>query len=269
MRSLTHCQRSRSAWARTLERSRGHHRFSALSCFKYPNRTSDSARPHLVIESGRPWATSAARAASGKPSLGLPSATVVRRRRQRHSHGIDVLDLHSVPFALISGSPSRPDLFQLRSTRTGLWPGPSFQTERKAIDVRERCFLWICPGRETRGCDMVTPLRRPAPMLSRPGPARGPPVRVSTNPLSSVVASHTELSSRSRWARVLEGRHHAGCWFFHRLSTTLALADRVALLDCGTIVAHRHSHTLIKSNELYPRRFSHRLLRTSAKDLSA
>src|SRR6267154_4151382 len=61
----------------------------------------------------------------------------------------------------------------------------------------------------------------------------GPPVLVLDDPLSSVDV-HTEAVIEESLARVLRGV--TGLLVVHRPST-LALADRVALLDGGTIVA--------------------------------
>jgi ATP-binding cassette subfamily B protein len=72
-------------------------------------------------------------------------------------------------------------------------------------------------------------------------------VLVLDDPLSSVDV-HTEAVIEESLARVLEGA--TGLLVVHRPST-LALADRVALLDGGTIVATGIHTELMKSNDLY------------------
>jgi ABC-type bacteriocin/lantibiotic exporters, contain an N-terminal double-glycine peptidase domain len=74
-----------------------------------------------------------------------------------------------------------------------------------------------------------------------------PQVLVLDDPLSSVDV-HTEAVIEASLARVLEGV--TALLVVHRPST-LALADRVALLDGGTIVATGTHTELMRSNELY------------------
>jgi ATP-binding cassette subfamily B protein len=75
----------------------------------------------------------------------------------------------------------------------------------------------------------------------------GPQVLVLDDPLSSVDV-HTEAVIEESLARVLEGV--TGLLVVHRPST-LALADRVALLEGGTIAAVGTHTELMKSNDLY------------------
>ncbi|HEV3350515.1 MAG TPA: ATP-binding cassette domain-containing protein, partial [Methylomirabilota bacterium] len=75
----------------------------------------------------------------------------------------------------------------------------------------------------------------------------GPPVLVLDDPLSSVDVP-TEAVIEESLARVLEGV--TGLLVVHRPST-LALADRVALLDGGRIAAQGTHTELMKSNDLY------------------
>ena len=67
------------------------------------------------------------------------------------------------------------------------------------------------------------------------------------DPLSSVDV-HTEAMIETALASVLEGV--TGLLVVHRPST-LALADRVALLDGGAVVATGTHTSLMGSNELY------------------
>jgi ATP-binding cassette subfamily B protein len=72
-------------------------------------------------------------------------------------------------------------------------------------------------------------------------------VLVLDDPLSSVDV-HTEAVIEESLATVLEGV--TALLVVHRPST-LALADRVALIDGGTIVATGTHTDLMRSNELY------------------
>jgi len=74
-----------------------------------------------------------------------------------------------------------------------------------------------------------------------------PPLLVLDDPLSSVDV-HTEAMIEESLARVLEGT--TGLLVVHRPST-LALTDRVALVDGGTVAAVGTHHELMRSNELY------------------
>jgi ATP-binding cassette subfamily B protein len=74
-----------------------------------------------------------------------------------------------------------------------------------------------------------------------------PQVLVLDDPLSSVDV-HTEAVIEESLATVLEGV--TALLVVHRPST-LALADRVALLDGGTIVAVGTHTELMKTNDLY------------------
>jgi len=72
-------------------------------------------------------------------------------------------------------------------------------------------------------------------------------VLVLDDPLSSVDV-HTEAVIEESLGRVLEGV--TGLLVVHRPST-LALANRVALIDGGTVVATGTHTELLKSNDLY------------------
>jgi len=72
-------------------------------------------------------------------------------------------------------------------------------------------------------------------------------VLVLDDPLSSVDV-HTEAVIEESLARVLEGA--TGLLVVHRPST-LALADRVALVDGGAVAAVGTHTELMQTNELY------------------
>src|SRR5207248_93002 len=74
-----------------------------------------------------------------------------------------------------------------------------------------------------------------------------PPLLILDDPLSSVDV-HTEATIEEALARVLEGV--TGLLVVHRPST-LALADRVALIEGGTVAAVGTHGELMRSNDLY------------------
>ena len=129
-------------------------------------------------------------------------------------------------------------------------PIDSDEELKRAIDVAQAGFVWDLPwGLETRVGEQGYTLsggQRQRLALARAVLGR-PPVLVLDDPLSSVDV-HTEAMIEESLARVLEGV--TGLLVVHRPST-LALADRVALLDAGTLVATGKHAELMRSNELY------------------
>jgi len=121
---------------------------------------------------------------------------------------------------------------------------------KRAIEVARAGFVWDLPwGLETRVGEQGYTLsggQRQRLALAR-AVLGGPPVLVLDDPLSSVDV-HTEAVIEESLGRVLEGV--TGLLVVHRPST-LALADRVALLDGGRIAAQGTHTDLMKSNDLY------------------
>ena len=121
---------------------------------------------------------------------------------------------------------------------------------KRAIDVAQAGFVWDLPwGLETRVGEQGYTLsggQRQRLALAR-AVLGGPPVLVLDDPLSSVDV-HTEAVIEEALARVLEGV--TGLLVVHRPST-LALADRVALIDGGTIVATGTHSELMHTNDVY------------------
>jgi ATP-binding cassette, subfamily B, bacterial len=120
----------------------------------------------------------------------------------------------------------------------------------RAIEVAQAGFVWDLPwGLETRVGEQGYTLsggQRQRLALARAVLGR-PQVLVLDDPLSSVDV-HTEAVIEASLATVLDGV--TALLVVHRPST-LALADRVALLDGGTIVATGTHTDLMRSNELY------------------
>jgi len=129
-------------------------------------------------------------------------------------------------------------------------PVVSDQELKRAIDVAQAGFVWELPwGLETRVGEQGYTLsggQRQRLALARAVLA-DPPVLVLDDPLSSVDV-HTEAVIEHSLSRVLEGV--TALLVVHRPST-LALADRVALVDGGTVVATGTHSELLRSNDLY------------------
>jgi ATP-binding cassette subfamily B protein len=129
-------------------------------------------------------------------------------------------------------------------------PIVSDQELKRAIDVAQAGFVWDLPwGLETRVGEQGYTLsggQRQRLALAR-AVLGSPPVLLLDDPLSSVDV-HTEAVIEEALSRVLEGV--TGLLVVHRPST-LALADRVALIDGGRVAAIGTHRELLKSNDLY------------------
>jgi ATP-binding cassette subfamily B protein len=241
------------AGARTLERSRGHIELRGVG-FKYPKSNEWILRDlNLVIEPGETVGI-VGRTGSGKTTLAylLPRLYDVDEGSVLLD-GIDVRDLqlHSLR-SHIGVAFEDPILFSASVHENLVMGRPITSDEelKRAIDVAQAGFVWDLPwGLETRVGEQGYTLsggQRQRLALAR-AVLGGPPVLVLDDPLSAVDV-HTEAVIEEALARVLEGV--TGLLVVHRPST-LALADRVALLDGGTIAAIGTHSELMKSNDLY------------------
>jgi ATP-binding cassette subfamily B protein len=124
------------------------------------------------------------------------------------------------------------------------------QEMKRAIEVAQAGFVWELPwGLETRVGEQGYTLsggQRQRLALARAVLGR-PQVLVLDDPLSSVDV-HTEAVIEEALASVLKGV--TALLVVHRPST-LALADRVALLDGGRITAVGTHTELMEGNDLY------------------
>jgi ATP-binding cassette subfamily B protein len=129
-------------------------------------------------------------------------------------------------------------------------PIVSDQDLKRAIDVAQAGFVWDLPwGLETRVGEQGYTLsggQRQRLALAR-AVLGSPPVLVLDDPLSSVDV-HTEAVIEEALGSVLEGV--TGLLVVHRPSS-LALTDRVALIDGGRVAAIGTHRELLKSNALY------------------
>jgi ATP-binding cassette subfamily B protein len=239
--------------ARALERCRGHIEFRGVG-FKYPSSDQWILRDlNLVVQPGETLGI-VGRTGSGKTSLAylLPRLYDVAEG-QVLLDGIDVRDLHLSSLRSHIGVAFEDPILFSASVHENLVMGrPVVEDDelKRAIDVAQAGFVWELPwGLETRVGEQGYTLsggQRQRLALARAVLGR-PQVLVLDDPLSSVDV-HTEAVIEASLATVLEGV--TALLVVHRPST-LALADRVALIDGGKVVAIGTHTELMKSNDLY------------------
>ena len=239
--------------ARALARCRGHIEFRDVG-FKYPKSNEWIVRGlNLVIEPGETVGI-VGRTGSGKTTMAylLPRLYDVDEGAVLLD-GIDVRDLQLRSLRSHIGVAFEDPILFSASVHENLVMGRPIVSDeelKRAIDVARAGFVWDLPwGLETRVGEQGYTLsggQRQRLALAR-AVLGGPPVLVLDDPLSSVDV-HTEAVIEESLGRVLEGV--TGLLVVHRPST-LALADRVALLDGGRIVAQGTHTDLMKSNDLY------------------
>jgi ATP-binding cassette subfamily B protein len=239
--------------ARALERCRGHIEFRGVG-FKYPSSDQWILRDlNLVVQPGETLGI-VGRTGSGKTSLAylLPRLYDVAEG-QVLLDGIDVRDLHLSSLRSHIGVAFEDPILFSASVHENLVMGrPVVEDDelKRAIEVAQAGFVWELPwGLETRVGEQGYTLsggQRQRLALARAVLGR-PQVLVLDDPLSSVDV-HTEAVIEASLATVLEGV--TALLVVHRPST-LALADRVALIDSGKVVAMGTHTELMKSNDLY------------------
>jgi ATP-binding cassette subfamily B protein len=261
--------------ARNMERSRGRIELRDVG-FKYPkqggaSRTGLAGRDaprgespseqdewvlrhlNLTVEPGETVGL-VGRTGSGKTTLAylVPRLYDVSEG-QVLLDGVDIRDLHLSSLRSHIGVAFEDPILFSASVHENLVMGrPVVSDEelRRALDVAQAGFVWDLPwGLETRVGEQGYTLsggQRQRLALARAVLGR-PQVLVLDDPLSSVDV-HTETVIEEALARVLHGV--TALLVVHRPST-LALADRVALIDRGTVVAVDTHTSLMRSNELY------------------
>jgi ATP-binding cassette subfamily B protein len=239
--------------ARAMETSRGRIEFRGVG-FKYPKSDEWILRNlNLVVEPGETVGI-VGRTGSGKTTLAhlLPRLYDVAEG-QVLLDGVDVRDIHLRSLRSHIGVAFEDPILFSASVHENLVMGrPVVSDEelKRAIDVAQAGFVWDLPwGLETRVGEQGYTLsggQRQRLALAR-AVLGSPPVLVLDDPLSSVDV-HTEALIEESLSRVLEGV--TGLLVVHRPST-LALADRVALIEGGTVVATGTHSQLMKSNDLY------------------
>jgi len=241
------------AGARSLDQCRGRIEFRGVG-FKYPKSDEWILRNlNLVIEPGETVGI-VGRTGSGKTTLAylLPRLYDVAEG-QVLLDGVDVRDLYLRSLRSHIGVAFEDPILFSASVHENLVMGrPVVSDEelKRAIEVAQAGFVWDLPwGLETRVGEQGYTLsggQRQRLALAR-AVLGNPPVLILDDPLSSVDV-HTEAVIEESLARVLEGV--TALLVVHRPST-LALADRVALVDGGNVVAIGTHTDLMKSNELY------------------
>ena len=239
--------------ARVLAMCGGRLEFRGVG-FKYPKSDEWIVRDfNLVVEPGETVGL-VGRTGSGKTTL---SYLVPRLYDVSEGSilldGVDIRDLLLRSLRSHIGFAFEDPILFSASVHENLVMGRPIDSDeelKRAIDVAQAGFVWELPwGLETRVGEQGYTLsggQRQRLALARAVLGR-PPVLVLDDPLSSVDV-HTEAMIEESLARVLEGV--TGLLVVHRPST-LALADRVALIDGGTVAAVGTHHELMQTNELY------------------
>jgi ATP-binding cassette subfamily B protein len=251
--------------ARSLDRCRGHIELRGVG-FKYPKSDEWILRDlNLTIEPGETVGV-VGRTGSGKTTLAylLPRLYDVDEGSVLLD-GVDVRELQLRSLRSHIGVAFEDPILFSASVHENLVMGRPIVSDeelKRAIDVAQAGFVWDLPwGLETRVGEQGYTLsggQRQRLALAR-AVLGGPPVLVLDDPLSSVDV-HTEAVIEESLARVLKGV--TGLLVVHRPST-LALANRVALLDGGTIAAVGTHTNLMKTNELYRALLSQEYERTT------
>src|SRR6195256_6146403 len=239
--------------ARSLDRCRGRIELRGVG-FKYPKSDEWILRDlNLVIEPGETVGI-VGRTGSGKTTLAylLPRLYDVAEG-QVLLDGVDVRDIHLRSLRSHIGVAFEDPILFSASVHENLVMGRPVVDDaelKRAIEVAQAGFVWDLPwGLETRVGEQGYTLsggQRQRLALARAVLGR-PQVLVLDDPLSSVDV-HTEAVIEASLATVLGGV--SALLVVHRPST-LALADRVALIDGGSIVATGTHTELMQSNELY------------------
>jgi ATP-binding cassette, subfamily B, bacterial len=239
--------------ARAMERARGRIELRGVG-FKYPKSDEWILRDlNLTVEPGETVGL-VGRTGAGKTTLAylVPRLYDVTEG-QVLLDGVDVRDLHLSSLRSHIGMAFEDPILFSASVHENLVMGRSVVSDeelKRALDVAQANFVWDLPwGLETRVGEQGYTLsggQRQRLALARAVLGR-PQVLVLDDPLSAVDV-HTEAVIEDALANVLEGV--TGLLVVHRPST-LALADRVALVDGGTITAVGTHTALMRSNELY------------------
>jgi ATP-binding cassette, subfamily B, bacterial len=239
--------------ARPMERSRGRLEFRGVG-FRYPGSDEWVLRNlDLVIEPGETVGL-VGRTGSGKTTLAYLGPRLYDvSEGSVLLDGVDVRDIRLRSLRSHIGFAFEEPILFSASVHENLVMGRpvvSDQELKHAIDVAQAQFVWDLPwGLETRVGEQGYTLsggQRQRLALAR-AVLGAPPVLILDDPLSSVDV-HTEAVIEQSLAGVLEGV--TGLLVVHRPST-LALADRVALIERGTIVATGTHSELMHTNALY------------------
>jgi len=239
--------------ATPLEHSGGRLEFRGVG-FRYPKSDEWILRDlNLVIEPGETVGL-VGRTGSGKTSLAYLAPRLYDvSEGSVLLDGVDVRDIRLRSLRSFIGFAFEEPILFSASVHENLVMGRPIESDeelKRAIEVAQAQFIWDLPwGLETRVGEQGYTLsggQRQRLALAR-AVLGSPPVLVLDDPLSSVDV-HTEAMIEGALGGVLEGV--TGLLVVHRPST-LALADRVALIDGGTISATGTHTELMRTNSLY------------------
>ncbi len=239
--------------ARAMERCKGRIELRGVG-FKYPKSDEWILRDlNLTIEPGETLGL-VGRTGSGKTTLAylVPRLYDVTEGSVLLD-GIDVRDLHLRSLRSHIGTAFEDPILFSASVHENLVMGRPIVSDeelKRALKVAQAEFVWDLPwGLETRVGEQGYTLsggQRQRLALAR-AVLGSPPVLVLDDPLSSVDV-HTEAVIERALASVLESV--TSLLVVHRPST-LALADRVALIDGGRVAAVGTHAELMRTNPLY------------------
>ena len=239
--------------ARAMERCKGRIELRGVG-FKYPRSDEWILRDlNLTIEPGETLGL-VGRTGSGKTTLAylVPRLYDVTEGSVLLD-GIDVRDLHLRSLRSHIGTAFEDPILFSASVHENLVMGRPIVSDeelKRALKVAQAEFVWDLPwGLETRVGEQAYTLsggQRQRLALAR-AVLGSPPVLVLDDPLSSVDV-HTEAVIERALASVLESV--TSLLVVHRPST-LALADRVALIDGGRVAAVGTHAELMRTNPLY------------------
>ena len=239
--------------ARAMERCKGRIELRGVG-FKYPKSDEWIFRGlNLTIEPGETLGL-VGRTGSGKTTLAylVPRLYDVTEGSVLLD-GIDVRDLHLRSLRSHIGTAFEDPILFSASVHENLVMGRPIVSDeelKRALKVAQAEFVWDLPwGLETRVGEQGYTLsggQRQRLALAR-AVLGSPPVLVLDDPLSSVDV-HTEAVIERALASVLESV--TSLLVVHRPST-LALADRVALIDGGRVAAVGTHAELMRTNPLY------------------
>ena len=239
--------------ARPLEHSRGRLEFLDVG-FKYPNSNDWILRGLNLVVEPHETVGLVGRTGSGKTSLAYLAPRLYDVSEGAVMlDGIDVRDLTLRSLRSHIGFAFEDPILFSASVHENLVMGRPIVSDaelKHAIEVAQAGFVWDLPwGLETRVGEQGYTLsggQRQRLALAR-AVLGSPPVLVLDDPLSSVDVN-TEAVIEEALGRVLEGV--TGLLVVHRPST-LALADRVVLIDGGLAAATGTHSELMRSNDLY------------------
>ncbi|MBO0705235.1 MAG: ABC transporter ATP-binding protein, partial [Candidatus Dormibacteraeota bacterium] len=240
--------------ARRVDRAQvqGRLRFEGVG-FQYPGGSWAVRGVELALEPGETVAVVGSTGSGKTTLLGLVPRLLDVTEGRITLDGVDIRDLRLTSLRALTGVAFEDPILFSASVWENLVMGRTAVSEdevERAIDVAQAGFVWELPfGLETRIGEQGHSLsggQRQRLALAR-AVLSSPRLLVLDDPLSAVDV-HTEHQIESALARVL--RDSTALLVAHRPST-LALADRVALLEDGRISATGPHSELLRTSSRY------------------